>query len=99
MSQRDVEVAIVGGGVAGLAAAHECLALGKEFLVFEAGVRPGGMLHYEVVQGGKQIVFYCAYGERSVLAVRTAQEAGLDNVCHVIGGLGAWIAEGGMLDR
>ena len=62
-------------------------------------VQPGGMLHYEAIHGGKQIVFYCAYGERSVLAVRTAQEAGLDNVCHVIGGLGAWIAEGGTLDR
>jgi glyoxylase-like metal-dependent hydrolase (beta-lactamase superfamily II)/rhodanese-related sulfurtransferase len=62
-------------------------------------VRPGGMLHYEAVQGGKQIVFYCAYGERSVLAVKTAQEAGLANVCHVIGGLGAWISEGGTLNR
>tara|TARA_B100000029_G_scaffold426811_1_gene435889 strand:+ start:1491 stop:2528 length:1038 start_codon:yes stop_codon:yes gene_type:complete len=62
-------------------------------------VQPGGMLHYEAAQGDKQIIFYCAYGERSALAVQTAQDAGLERVCHVIGGIDAWKSEGGPLDR
>ena len=61
-------------------------------------VQPGGMLHYEATQGGKQLIFYCAYGERSALAVKTAQEAGLENVCHVVGGINSWVSEGGALD-
>ena len=60
---------------------------------------PGGMLRYETAQGGKRIVFYCAFGERSTLAVKTAQEAGLDNVCHVVGGIDAWASAGGTLER
>lgn len=62
-------------------------------------VRPGGMLRYETAQGGKRIVFYCAFGERSTLAVKTAREAGLDNVCHVVGGIDAWASAGGTLER
>lgn len=58
-------------------------------------VRAGGMLH-ELAQGsGRRIVFYCAYGERSAMAVQTAQEAGLVTACHIQGGLKAWKAEGG----
>lgn len=61
-------------------------------------VEQGGMLHYEATQSGKQIIFYCAYGERSALAVKTAQEAGLENVCHLVGGLDAWAEGGGAVD-
>jgi rhodanese-related sulfurtransferase len=32
---------------------------------------------------GKQIVFYCAFGERSAMAVQAAQEAGLKTACHI----------------
>ena len=39
---------------------------------------------------GKRLVFYCAYGERSAMAVQAAQEAGLTNTCHIKGGLDAW---------
>jgi sulfur dioxygenase len=34
-------------------------------------------------------VFYCAFGERSAMAVRAAQDAGLP-ACHIEGGLDAW---------
>jgi sulfur dioxygenase len=58
-------------------------------------LRAGGMIHDEASLGGKRLIFYCAFGERSALAVRSAQEAGLGNVCHVVGGLNAWKKEGG----
>lgn len=69
------------------------------YKALEDFVQPGGMLHYEASQDGKQIIFYCAYGERSALAVKSAKEAGLDKVCHVIGGIDAWASEGGAIDR
>ncbi|HUG99661.1 MAG TPA: MBL fold metallo-hydrolase [Gammaproteobacteria bacterium] len=51
---------------------------------------PGGLLHELALATGKRLVFYCAYGERSAMAVQTALEAGLHNSCHVKGGLDAW---------
>jgi sulfur dioxygenase len=40
-------------------------------------VRPGGMLNELARATGKRIVFYCAFGERSAMAVRAAQDAGV----------------------
>ena len=62
-------------------------------------VRPSGTLHYEAKQKNKRIVFYCAYGERSTLAVQTARDSGMERVCHIIGGIDAWIANGQTLDH
>jgi glyoxylase-like metal-dependent hydrolase (beta-lactamase superfamily II)/rhodanese-related sulfurtransferase len=56
----------------------------------QANVRPGGMLHELVSASGKRPVFYCAFGERSAMAVQAAQDAGLKSACHVQGGLDAW---------
>jgi len=53
-------------------------------------VAPGGLLYELAAAAGKRLVFYCAYGERSAMAVQTAQEAGLANSCHIKGGLDAW---------
>ena len=60
----------------------------------EENVAKGGMLHELAKASGKQLVFYCAYGERSAMAVRAAKDAGLDNTAHLTGGLDAWVAEG-----
>ena len=38
----------------------------------------------------RRLVFYCAYGERSAMAVQAAQDAGLLAALHVEGGLDAW---------
>jgi rhodanese-related sulfurtransferase len=59
---------------------------------------PGGMLHALATATGKRLVFYCAFGERSAMAVQCAQEAGLSSTCHLQGGLAAWKAAGGPLD-
>ena len=62
-------------------------------------VRRGGLL-YELAQStGKRIIFYCAFGERSAMAVQAAQDAGIASACHIHGGLGAWKKENGPLLR
>jgi sulfur dioxygenase len=53
-------------------------------------LRPGGVLRELAGATGKRIVFYCAFGERSAMAVQTAREAGLTSAYHIHGGLDAW---------
>jgi sulfur dioxygenase len=50
----------------------------------------GGMLHELAAATGKRIVFYCAFGERSAMAVQAAQDAGVKTACHIEGGIAAW---------
>ena len=64
----------------------------------ESNVAPGGLLHELAASTGKRLVFYCAYGERSAMAVQAAQEAGLTNSCHLTGGTDAWRTAGGTLE-
>lgn len=62
-------------------------------------VGPGGLLHELAEATRRRLVFYCAYGERSAMAVKAAQEAGITNACHLKGGVDAWQKSGGRLDR
>jgi len=57
----------------------------------------GGMLHELASQPDKRIVFYCAFGERSAMAVQAAQDAGLKTACHIAGGIDAWKKANGPL--
>ena len=41
-------------------------------------------------------LFYCAFGERSAMAVQAAQDAGL-TASHIEGGIDAWKKAGGPL--
>ncbi len=65
----------------------------------QANIRPGGMLHELAAATGKRIVFYCAFGERSAMAVQAAQDAGFPTACHIHGGLDAWRKASGPLAR
>ncbi len=56
----------------------------------DENVRPGGLLHELAKSTGRRLVFYCAFGERSAMAVQAAQDAGLTQACHITGGLDAW---------
>ncbi len=56
----------------------------------EENVCPGGMLHELAKATGRRLVFYCAFGERSAMAVQAAHAAGLAGACHIHGGLDAW---------
>jgi glyoxylase-like metal-dependent hydrolase (beta-lactamase superfamily II)/rhodanese-related sulfurtransferase len=63
----------------------------------QGNVGPGGMLHELAAATGKRIVFYCAFGERSAMAVQAAQDAGLKGASHIQGGLDAWRKASGPL--
>jgi rhodanese-related sulfurtransferase len=58
-------------------------------------LRPGGMLREVAAATGRRIVFFCAFGERSAMAVTAAKEAGLTNAVHIEGGIDAWKKAGG----
>jgi len=53
-------------------------------------ISSGGMLHELAAASGKRIVFCCAFGERSAMAVQAAQDAGVKTACHIEGGIDAW---------
>src|SRR6187401_2760896 len=58
-------------------------------------LKPGGMLREVAAATGRRIVFFCAFGERSAMAVAAAKEAGLANTAHIAGGIDAWKKVGG----
>ncbi len=58
--------------------------------MLEFQVDPESPMHNPAFATGKRIIFYCGSGGRSALATKTAQDMGLDNVCHVAGGFAAW---------
>lgn len=64
----------------------------------EASVKAGGLLHELAVATNKRLVFYCAFGERSAMAVQTSQDVGLSNSCHIKGGMDRWKKIGGVLE-
>jgi sulfur dioxygenase len=57
----------------------------------------GGLLNTLAHATGKQLVFICAYGERSAMAVEAARAAGFAEAVHVIGGFDAWRRELGSM--
>jgi glyoxylase-like metal-dependent hydrolase (beta-lactamase superfamily II)/rhodanese-related sulfurtransferase len=61
----------------------------------QGSIQPGGMLRELARIGDQRIVFYCAFGERSAMAVQAAQDAGLASVLHIEGGIDAWKRAGG----
>jgi glyoxylase-like metal-dependent hydrolase (beta-lactamase superfamily II)/rhodanese-related sulfurtransferase len=61
----------------------------------EESLRPGGMLREVAAATGRRVVFFCAFGERSAMAVKAAKEAGLANTAHIEGGMDAWKKAGG----
>jgi len=56
----------------------------------QEAISDGGTLHELATSTSKQLVFYCAFGERSAMAVQAAQDVGLKNTVHLQGGMDAW---------
>jgi sulfur dioxygenase len=56
----------------------------------EENIQPGGMLFELASATDRRLLFYCAFGERSAMAVRAAHDAGLETACHIHGGIDAW---------
>jgi sulfur dioxygenase len=60
-------------------------------------IRPGGMLYELAKAMDRELLFYCAFGERSAMAVQAAQDAGLAKSRHIEGGIDAWKMANGEL--
>ena len=71
-------------------------ALHEPYPKLQDNLGPGGVLRALGVS--RRLVFFCAYGERSAMAVLAAQEAGLTSACHVQGGMAAWKQAGGPVE-
>ncbi len=69
----------------------------RGFLEFIAD--PEGPMHLPDLASGKLLILYCGSGGRSALATKTLQDMGIEKVCHIAGGLGAWQQAGGPIDR
>ncbi|HKS87484.1 MAG TPA: rhodanese-like domain-containing protein, partial [Pseudolabrys sp.] len=69
------------------------------YLALQENISAGGMLNELAKSTGKRLLFYCAFGERSAMAVQAAQDAGLATACHIEGGINAWKNAGGPLER
>ncbi len=64
-----------------------------------ANIAPGGKLRQLAESSGKRILFFCAFGERSAMAVQAAQDAGFISTLHIEGGVGAWKKADGPLQH
>jgi glyoxylase-like metal-dependent hydrolase (beta-lactamase superfamily II)/rhodanese-related sulfurtransferase len=70
-------------------------ALHAPYPSIDESLQPGGMLREVASATGRRIVFFCAFGERSAMAVQAAKDAGLSNAVHIAGGIDAWKKAGG----
>ena len=78
---------------------HGCIpgALHAPYPNLAENLGPGGVLHELGTATGKRLIFFCAFGERSAMAVQAAQDAGLGQACHIEGGMAAWKKAGAPL--
>lgn len=65
----------------------------------QENIMSGGMLHELAKSTAKQLLFYCAFGERSAMAVQAAQDVGISSARHIQGGIDAWRKASGPLAR
>jgi rhodanese-related sulfurtransferase len=70
-------------------------ALHAPYTDLQENIGTGGILHE--LASSKRLLFYCAFGERSAMAVQAAQDAGLSTACHIHGGIAAWKKAGGTI--
>ena len=64
--------------------------LNAPFPDLAAYVVPDGALRMLAEDANRRIIFYCAFGERSAMAVQAAQAAGIAAARHLEGGIAAW---------
>jgi len=65
----------------------------------EESLKAEGLLQQLGKAGGKHLIFFCTYGQRSAMAVQAAQATGLSTARHIRGGLQAWRQAEGPLAR
>ncbi len=65
----------------------------------DEALEPDGMLSQLARSTGRRPIFYCAFGERSAMAVEMARDAGLAASVHLEGGIDAWKKDGGAVEK
>jgi sulfur dioxygenase len=65
----------------------------------EDSLKADGLLQQLAKGTGRRLLFYCAFGERSAMAVQAAQAAGFATSRHIHGGLQAWQQAQGPVTR
>lgn len=60
---------------------------------------PADKYHREIFSSGNKLVLYCAAAQRSALATKALQDMGLQNICHLAGGFGAWREADGEIEN
>src|SRR5262249_32408568 len=65
----------------------------------QENISAGGLLQQPAQIPGKRLVFYCAFGERSAMAVQAAQDAKLSSASRLQGGMAAWKTAGGPVEK
>jgi len=65
----------------------------------ESFIKPGGLLNAISHESPKSLILYCAFGERSALALQMMLDAGFDNAHHMKDGIKAWNNAGLEVDR
>ena len=68
------------------------------YVGLEKQLEPCGLLSQLASATGKRLLFYCAYGERSALAVEAARRRGVARAAHIVGGIDAWRKAGAPLE-
>ena len=58
--------------------------------MIEFWVDPDSPYFKDIFGSGREFIFHCASGWRSALATKVVQDMGLEPVCHIGGGFGAW---------
>ena len=58
--------------------------------MIEFWVDPDSPYFKDIFGSGNEFIFHCASGWRSALATKVVQDMGLEPVCHIGGGFGAW---------
>ena len=72
-------------------------ALHAPYPALRENLAAGGLLSELAAASERPLVFFCAFGERSAMAVQAAQDAGIAQARHVQGGIAAWREAGGPL--
>ncbi len=62
-------------------------------------IKPGGLLAAMASGPDREILLYCAFGERSALGLQEMFDAGLTNARHIEGGIDAWVKAGGDIEK
>lgn len=67
--------------------------------MLEFWIDPDSPYYKDYFDSAGRIIFYCNLGLRSALATKTAQDMGVENLCHMSGGFTRWTDEIGRIEK